>query len=206
MSSPETTAAAAAPADPGIAPLDPPYPPDAQAWLTAAMPKDSPVPPLALFRVFARHLPLAEAMHPLGRWFLTSGGGTASLTVRQRELVILRVTALCGALYEWAVHVQSYGDRAALDAAQIAATRGAGPDAACWTAQDRLLLRAVDALHRDCDIPDALWPDLQASFDVPAQLEILFLSGWYRTISQVVNASRVAPEPWAPLPEVPTPA
>lgn len=192
-------------APPGIAPLEPPFDPAQAAMLQAFMPKGSPVPPLALFRVFAQHLPLAEAMHPLGRWFLTNGGGAAALSLRQRELVILRVTALCGAMYEWAIHVQSFGASAGLDEAALLATRSDGPEACCWTADDALLLRMVDALHAQCDIPDDLWPAVQATFTLPAQLEILLLSGWYRTISQVVNASRVAPESWAPLPPAPNP-
>jgi hypothetical protein len=28
-------------------------------------------------------------------------------------------------------------------------------------------------------------------------LEFLVLAGWYRTISQLINALRLAPEPWA---------
>ncbi len=190
---------------PGIAPLEPPYAAAEAAMLQDFMPKGSPVPPLSLFRVFAAHLPLAEAMHPLGRWFLTNGGGRAALSLRQRELVILRVTALCGAMYEWAVHVQSYASSAGLGEAELLATRRDGPEASCWTPEEALLLQLVDALHAECDIPDTLWPTVQAVFSVPAQLEILILSGWYRTISQVVKAGRIAPESWAPLPEMPAP-
>jgi hypothetical protein len=42
------------------------------------------------------------------------------LTIRQREIVIDRVTASCDAEYEWGVHTAVYADKAGLTGRQIA--------------------------------------------------------------------------------------
>ena len=47
-----------------IAPLDPPYADDVAAELAAMMPPG--VPPIGLFRTFARNLPMTRAMRPWG--------------------------------------------------------------------------------------------------------------------------------------------
>ncbi len=63
-------------------------------------------PPLVLFTTLARDKRL------FGKFF---GGGLLDrghLTLRQREIVIDRTTALNGAEYEWGVHVATYGDAA----------------------------------------------------------------------------------------------
>ena len=57
------------------------------------------------------------------------GGGLLDkghLTLRQREIVIDRVTARCGSEYEWGVHVAFFAKRAGLDAAQHAPSCAAG--------------------------------------------------------------------------------
>ena len=74
-----------------IDPLAPPYDPAVDAQLTSMMPPG--VAPIALFRTFARNLPMAEAMGGWGGYELSR---RLSLSMRQRELVIDRVTARCG--------------------------------------------------------------------------------------------------------------
>src|SRR5690349_732891 len=93
-----------------IAPVDPPYAPGVQAAFDAVM---RGAPPLTLFRVVARN-PRALAR-------LMAGGllDRGSITLRQRELMILRTTALCGAEYEWGVHVAAYGAKAAWTPAEL---------------------------------------------------------------------------------------
>lgn len=69
-----------------IAPLEPPYTAEAGAQLASMMPAD--VPPIGLFRVFARHLPMTSAMHGWGRYelgrqlTLSVGASPASLISR----------------------------------------------------------------------------------------------------------------------------
>ena len=78
--------------------LDPPYEAAVEKALVAMMPPSGQHEPLKLFRTFAHNLPMAEAMHSLGRHVL---GRRSSLSLRDREIVIDRVCARCGAEYEW---------------------------------------------------------------------------------------------------------
>jgi alkylhydroperoxidase family enzyme len=174
------------PPTPRIAPAEPPYAAEVQARLDAIMPPG--VPPLLLFRVLARDRRLFERF--MGSALLDKG----HLTLRQREIVIHRVTARCGSEYEWGVHATFFGRRAGLDATQLASTVDGGPDDACWTPQDALLIRLCDALHAACTLDDALWGALSAAFSEEAILELLLLAGLYRTVAYMTNALRLPPE------------
>jgi len=121
------------------------------------------------------------------------------LTVRQREIVIDRVTAACGAEYEWGVHVSVFAAKAGLTEAQIISLTVGGPEDTCWTDADRVLIRFCDSLHGDCTVDDVLWAELSAHHSDEAILELLMLAGTYHTVSYLVNALRLPPEPGAPL-------
>ena len=98
-------------ASPRIAPANAPYPPEIQARFDALMPPGA--APLALFRTLARDQRLFARF--MGGGLLDKG----HLTLRQREIVIDRVTARCGSEYEWGVHVAFFAKRVGLDEAQL---------------------------------------------------------------------------------------
>jgi len=172
-----------------IAPLNPPYDTDTAAALQAIMPPG--MEPLKLFRTQARNLRVFKRM--VAGNLLDKG----SITLRERELVILRTCARCGAEYEWGVHVALFAERAGLDRATVAATQQPVSGDVC-TPQEALLLRTADALHDTSGIPDALWQDLAAHYSEEQLLEIVALVGFYHAISFMVNAARVELEPFAP--------
>lgn len=173
---------------PRLAPLEPPYPPDVAGELARMMPPG--VPPIALFRTVAHNARV------LSRW---RGGALldkGSISLREREIVILRTTARLGAEYEWGVHVAFFAAKAGLGEGERAATVHAGPEA--WTGAEAVLVRIVDALVDEATLGDALWAEAAALF-APAQLvEILSLVGFYHLVAFVVNAAGVAREPGAP--------
>jgi alkylhydroperoxidase family enzyme len=180
-------------AAPRIEPLAPPYAPELDALLTRMTPPGAPSI-LALFRVLAHNPELATRSTGWGGYLL---GRKASLTLRDREVVINRVCARCGAHYEWGVHVAAFGDAAGFSAEQNAAIAEPGADGGALTERDRLLVRMVDELHDTATVSDALWPQLAVVW-TPAQLvELLMLAGWYHAISYVCNAARVPLEGWA---------
>src|ERR1700760_189482 len=134
-----------------------------------------------------------------------AGGGRSSLprrcalSLRHRELLILRITARCGAEYEWGVHVQVFAAKAGLSAAQVRSVTAGPPDDPCWTEPaDRAVLRAADALDRDSDLSDADWASLVGGVGEEGAVDALLICGWYRAISYVARATRLAPEPGAP--------
>ena len=172
-----------------IAPADAPYPAEIQARFDALMPPG--LAPLVLFRALARDQRLFQRF--MGAGLLDKG----HLTLRQREIVIDRVTARCGSEYEWGVHIAFFAKRAGIDEAQQRSLVRGGPSDACWSAEDGLLIRFCDALHEACDIDDALWAELRDRFSEEAMLELLLLAGFYRTVSYLTNSLRLPLEPYA---------
>ena len=174
--------------------LDPPYDPAVATQLEAMMPAG--VPPIGLFRTFVRNVPMARAMHGWGRYEL---GRDLSIPMRLREVVIDRTTARCGAEYEWGVHVVSFAERVDLGKEQIhSLTHGDATDT-CWTdGRERLLIRAVDALHDHSDIDDALWVELKRHFTDAELLDLIAMCGWYHAISFLARATRLPSERGAP--------
>jgi alkylhydroperoxidase family enzyme len=148
-------------------------------------------PPLLLFTTMARDRRLFFKFFDAG--LLDRG----HLTIRQREIVIDRVTASCGAEYEWGVHVSVYAAKAGLTEAQIVSLAAGGPDDSCWADDDTILIRLCDALHQSCAVDDDLWSELRAHHSEEAILELLMLAGTYRTVSYLVNGLRLPPEPGA---------
>lgn len=171
-----------------IAPATEPLPGDIRQAIDAIMRGR---PTLSLFTTLARD-------HRLFFKFFNSGLlDRGQLTIRQREIVIDRVTASCGAEYEWGVHVSVFAAKAGLTEAQITSLTVGGPDDTCWSDADRLLIRLCDSLHENCTVDDALWAELTRQHCDEALLELLMLAGSYRTVSYLVNSLRLPPEPGA---------
>jgi alkylhydroperoxidase family enzyme len=147
--------------------------------------------PLVLFTTLARDRRLFGKL--FGAGLLDRG----HLTIRQREIVIDRVTAQCGAEYEWGVHISAYAAKAGLDSGQIAAlVRGDCADTR-WSEQDRVLIRLCDSLHESCTVDDDLWESLTRYHSDEAIIELLMLAGYYRMVSYLVNGLRLPLEPGA---------
>ena len=171
-----------------IAPASPPLQPDMQAAIDAIM---RGAQPLVLFTTMARDRRL------FFKFFSSGVLDRGHLTIREREIVIHRVTASCGAEYEWGVHVSVYAEKAGLTEAQIASLVTGGPDDDCWADEDRALIRLCDDLQRHCMAGDELWTQLTAHHSDEAILELLMLAGTYRTVSYLVNGLRLPMEPGA---------
>ena len=177
-----------------VLPLEPPFEPTTGEILASMMPPG--VPPIALFRTFARNLPMATAMRAWGSYELSK---KLSVSLRQRELVIDRVTARCRCEYEWGVHVAFFGERARLSHEQVVSLTHGTPADPCWNdPAERALLEFVDALHDTADVSDAQWAALRAHLDDAQLLDVCMLSGWYHAISFAANAARVPLEEGAP--------
>lgn len=174
---------------PRIEPAQPPFPPDVQAAFDRIMPPG--VPPLILFATLARDARLYERFRNAA--LLDKG----HLTLRQREIVIDRITALSGSEYEWGVHIAFFAGRVRLDDAMQRSLVHGSADDPCWSTEDRLLIRACDQLHMTCDLDDALWKELRDVFSELALVEVLMLAGFYRTVSYLTNALRLPLESYA---------
>jgi alkylhydroperoxidase family enzyme len=177
-----------------IAPVQPPFPVEVAEQLAAMMPAGE--PPIALFRTFAHNMPMTRAMHGWGVYTL---GRTFSVTMRLREIAIVRTCARCGCEYEWGIHVARFARRVGLTDQQIESLTYGRADDACWSdLPERLLIQLVDVLHDHSDIDDSLWTRLAEVFNAAQLLDLMLLTGWYHAISYVGRAARVASEPGTP--------
>ena len=178
---------------PRLSPLEPPHPAEVDEVLRSMMPPG--VPPIALFRTFARNVPMTRAMQGWGGYELSR---ELSLDLRTRELVI-DTCARCGAEYEWSVHVAFFAERAELSAEQITSITHGGPEDGCWSdRRERAGIEAVDQLHDTSTIDDRLWSELTDHLDERQLLDLLLLCGWYHAISFVARAAGVPLEAGAP--------
>jgi alkylhydroperoxidase family enzyme len=167
----------------------PPFSPEIQAAFDRIMPPG--IPPLVLFTTLARDSRLFERFRNAS--LLDKG----HLTLRQREIVIGRVTALSGSEYEWGVHAAFFAERAGLNPAMLYSLAHGTADDLCWAVEEKLLIRACDQLHACSNIDDALWAGLREHFSEMALMEVLMLAGFYRTVSYLTNALRLPLEGYA---------
>jgi len=148
--------------------------------------------PLVLFTTLARDRRL------FFKFFNSGLLDRGHLTIHQREIVIARVTAQCGAEYEWGVHIAAYATKAELNQRQIASLLGTCASEDDWSDEDRVLIRLCDRLHDSCTVDDELWESLTRYHSDEAIIELLMLAGYYRMVSYLVNGLRLPLEPNAP--------
>jgi 4-carboxymuconolactone decarboxylase len=174
---------------PRIAPLEPPFEPEIAEPFAVVMPPGR--EPLLLFRTLARN------KRVLLRIFAGGLLDRGTITLEERELVILRTCARCGSEYEWGVHIAFFAARVGFSAEQVAATAAGVADDAVWSPRQRLLLCLVDELHDSASVSDALWSALAAEWSPEQLLELVVLAGYYHTISFVTNAFQIERETYA---------
>ena len=177
---------------PVIAPCEPPYSAGVTDDLAALMPPGA--PPIALFRVLA-HNPRILSRFRAGR-LLDAG----ALSMRERELLILRVSHRCDCDYEWSIHVAGFADAAGLAEADRHATLQPTAEVPL-SSRERLMLAAADELVDARKLTPATSAALRHSL-VPAEIvELIALVGRYVWVSMIANTAALPRElgvrPWA---------
>jgi alkylhydroperoxidase family enzyme len=178
------------PKQPRVEPVTPPYDGPTAAALSELG------PPIDLFGVFARRPDRAHAIAQWGGYYFSR---RVALTLRQRELVIDRTTALCGADYEWGIHVAVFAAKAGLTEAQIASLATGQPTDECWSERaDTAVIQAVDELHMTNDLRDQTWEEVVAAIGEEGAVDLILVAGWYHAISFAVRALRLTQESGTP--------
>ena len=177
-----------------IAPLLPPkaWPPEMRDALAALRPADARHPAhapregrpkgLNLLGTFAHHPALIRAYHVFNGHVQFA----TTLSVRQRELLVLRVAAVREADYEWAQHAVLAAD-AGLDDDEVARV-AEGPDAPGWSPLERAMLSAVDELIADAEIADATWTALAGELDDQQLMDLVFTVGAYDLLAMAIRS------------------
>jgi alkylhydroperoxidase family enzyme len=172
-----------------IDPIPPPYSAEVQAQFDQLPPAWQ--PPFAHFTVLARDPRLLSAYRQGSVAYLEP----SHLTLRQREVFLLRVTGRCRNAFEWCLRVHYFADQAGITEPQLHASIHGNDDDACWETGDRGLIRLADELHDTASISDALWAQVRASFSEVAVLQLLLLAGHYRTNAYVSVGLQVPVDP-----------
>jgi 4-carboxymuconolactone decarboxylase len=175
---------------PRLDPVEPPYEPKVEDALKRMMGAVQ-AEPLALFRTIAHHDVLLDRFRQIGSSLLSFG----RLPAHDREIVIHRTTALCGAGYEWGVHAAVFAQEAGVDPEAL--WRGDVPEG-----RDGVLVRLCDELHETATVSDELWSELRAGWPDDQLVELVCLAGFYHLVSYACNAFEVDPEMWAAQPPV----
>lgn len=178
---------------PRIEPLAPPYTSEVATMLEKLMPPGFNIEPLILFRTMAHNLELSNRLRPLYSGILAHG----TVDAAEREIVILRTCARCGAEYEWGVHATSFGRVLNIPEAKLTATVTTSADETILSERETLLIRMVDELHATATLSDALWEKLALHWNEAQLIELLLIVGMYHAISYIANAARVPLEDWA---------
>jgi len=135
--------------------------------------------------VLAHHPELTNAYNRLVRHALYF----TTLSIRQRELLILRVAHLRGSRYEWAQHVYQAGV-AGITPEEVAAVRA--PSTLEWPALERALLSAADELVADARIADETYAVLAAELDAQQLMDVVFTVGAYDVFAMALRTFDVA--------------
>lgn len=111
------------------------------------------------------------------------------LSIRHRELAILRVAWLNQAPYEWSEHVQAGKRLAGLTSEEINRVTYGSSDPG-WSGPDRAILRAVEEMHADAMISDETWAALEETLNEKQLLELPVLVGAYQGTAYLQNSVR----------------
>ena len=174
---------------PRIKPVDSPYTKEVQAEFDKIMKGQ---PPLLLFRTIAKNPRVLQRMMDGG--LLDRG----SISIRNRELTILRTCANCGAEYEWGVHVVAFGEKAQFTKEELHSSVYGGAEDACWDTKDKLIIRLCDQLHETSTVDDRLWAEVSVHFTEEQLVEFIMLAGLYHGVSFIINTLNIQNEEFAP--------
>ena len=137
---------------------------------------------LNIFRTLANHPDLMR------RWMVFANHvlGKSTLSVRDRELAILRIGYLCKSGYEWGQHVL-IARRAGISDDEIRAIQE-GPATSVLSDHEKLLLQAADELHGDAFISDETWQGLKNNYSDQQMMDLVFTIGQYNLVSMALNS------------------
>ncbi|MBJ21857.1 MAG: carboxymuconolactone decarboxylase [Deltaproteobacteria bacterium] len=140
-------------------------------------------PPQILGTV-ARHPHLLESMLKF-----STALANGVLPRRASEILALRTAWNCRSDFEWGHHTR-YGLEAGLAEAEIERLAGGAPEPG-WNAEESVLIRAADELHKTQDLSDETWLALAETWDEPQLVEIPFVVGQYTMLSMVAKSTGV---------------
>lgn len=139
--------------------------------------------------LFAHYPELAKAFMTLNKHVAVD----SKLTLREKEIIILRTSWLYKSEYEYVQHL-ILGARAGLTETDFQYIQQGGR-AKDWNEKDALLVQMVDDLHRHARIAPATWQDLETHYNHQQVLDMICLVGYYETLAKAVSSFDIPLEP-----------
>lgn len=122
------------------------------------------------------------------------------LSVRDREIAILRVGWNCKSPYEWGMHERVARSVGFTDDDLEAIC--VGDKSENWSASEAAIIATVDDIHADSTISDATWRRLKPHFEPDELVDMVYVIGQFNLISVMLNSMRTPLEDGiAPLPD-----
>lgn len=149
------------------------------------IPESRPLPDVSLIQL--RHPRLFAGQMALGVEL-----AMGKIPPRDRELVVLRISWLARAPFEWSEHVdiaKAFG----ITTEEIDRIKD-GSDASGWTEHEAALLRAAEECLADHCISDATWDTLAKTYDEFQMLEMPLLVGCYLMTAFQLNSLKMQPK------------
>ncbi|NDZ11915.1 carboxymuconolactone decarboxylase [Variovorax sp. WS11] len=135
-----------------------------------------------LYQVLLNSAPIASGWERM----LTAVRNQTGVPADLRELMILRVAVLNGAVFEYDAHVP-HAQKAGVGDGKIDAVRSdALPDV--FSPLERLVLELTDAMTREVVVPDALMARVQQHFDAKGVVEVVATVAAYNMVSRLLVA------------------
>lgn len=134
--------------------------------------------PLNIHSVIAHNPTLLQAYTPL-RFHIVRD---SKLTLRQRELLVLRIAHSLNCDYEWAQHVKR-GQQAGLSLDEIERVR----TTVGFSDDEVLLMTCADEMIGNQKLSEQLAADLHNQFGADGLLDILFTIGIYIIMGTILN-------------------
>ena len=135
--------------------------------------------------ILIRHSELYLAHLEVAKKFLSDG----EMSVRDRELAILRIGWLSQAPFEWGSHVM-IAKRHGITTEEIEQVI-VGSSSPIWSDHDRAIIRAMEEIHFDSMIGDGSWDTLAETYSDKELMELIILAGQYKTVAYLQNSLRL---------------
>jgi 4-carboxymuconolactone decarboxylase len=144
------------------------------------------LPPLNIFRLLAHAETCFRPFLRLGEAILTK----QELDPKLRELAICHVARLTPAEYEWVQHAAIARTVGATDEQLDALERG-DAGAACFSEDERLVLRFTEQVVRDAKPDDATFAAASERFSPREIVEVTLAVGYYMAIARVMEVAGI---------------
>jgi 4-carboxymuconolactone decarboxylase len=151
---------------------------------------DGPLGPLNVMKALMHHPDLFRRWSVFANHFLFK----SALTIRAREILILRVAWMTDCEYEWSQHVKMSAEQCEFGDVEIASIQ-AGPTGRCWSNAERALIGIVDSIISGPDIPERQWSQLAAHWDEKQIIDAIALVGNYIMLAMALNTLNLPPDP-----------